>query len=257
MEGGSGEAWRARLTGAEIVAVFAAGTEVCRAPEPGRGEVARVLEVGDGEAGGVRMVAVWGGDDSTVRAARLVGEVDGWIEDARGGWGGDRPRSGAHPGLVESITDNLMWMVLLQPETGRLYVPAGRRWIFPKPPGLQTDDSGACRRRRSACAGTGTRRSQRVDDDWTVFGCGRGAADRDAEAGAGGAMRGVGPRGSYRSSTSLRPSSTRRMSFRGNLPGSLAQGIVRYHGVELRNIRNIRKLRACRNQPDHPTARGL
>ena len=71
---------------------------------------------------------------------------------------------------VESITDNLMWMVLLQPETGRLYVPAGRRWIFPKPPGLQTDDSGACRRRRSASAGTGTRRSQRVDDDWTVFG---------------------------------------------------------------------------------------
>ena len=62
-EAAGGDAmWRARLKGAEIVAVFAAGTEAWQAPDPGRGEVARSLEVGDGEAAGVRMVAVWGGD---------------------------------------------------------------------------------------------------------------------------------------------------------------------------------------------------
>jgi len=38
-------------------------------------------------------------------------------------------------GLASSITNNLHWMVLLKPETGDLYVPAGRRWIFPAPDG--------------------------------------------------------------------------------------------------------------------------
>jgi glycogen debranching enzyme len=35
-------------------------------------------------------------------------------------------------GLGEAITNNLHWMVLLKPESGRRYTPAGRRWIFPK-----------------------------------------------------------------------------------------------------------------------------
>lgn len=34
--------------------------------------------------------------------------------------------------LAESITNNLHWMVALQPEAGRLYAPAGRCWIFPR-----------------------------------------------------------------------------------------------------------------------------
>ena len=145
--------WRARLKGAEIVAVFAAGTEAWQAPDPGRGEVARSLEVGDGEAGGVRMVAVWGGVGGVGRARRLAGEVDDWIETTRAAWRRNRPRSTDRPGLVESITDNLMWMVLLQPETGRLYAPAGRRWIFPKPSGRETNPASAP-----------------TPDDWTVFG---------------------------------------------------------------------------------------
>lgn len=42
---------------------------------------------------------------------------------------------GAWDGLAASITNNLHWMVLLKPETAELYVPAGRRWIFPAPDG--------------------------------------------------------------------------------------------------------------------------
>ena len=54
-----------------------------------------------------------------------------------------------------------MWTVLLQPETGRLYAPAGRRWIFPKPrEGAGEEDAP----RDSA------RESQPTPDDWTVFG---------------------------------------------------------------------------------------
>jgi hypothetical protein len=46
---------------------------------------------------------------------------------------------GAWAGLAESVTNNLHWMVSLQPETGRRYVPAGRRWIFPRPGGGRDD----------------------------------------------------------------------------------------------------------------------
>jgi hypothetical protein len=42
---------------------------------------------------------------------------------------------GLWDGLPDSITNNIHWMVCLQPETGRLYTPAGRRWIFPAPGG--------------------------------------------------------------------------------------------------------------------------
>ncbi len=42
---------------------------------------------------------------------------------------------GPWEGLAASVTNNLHWMVLLKPETGELYVPAGRRWIFPAPDG--------------------------------------------------------------------------------------------------------------------------
>jgi len=42
---------------------------------------------------------------------------------------------GPWAGLAASVTNNLHWMVLLKPEAGELYVPAGRRWIFPAPNG--------------------------------------------------------------------------------------------------------------------------
>lgn len=39
---------------------------------------------------------------------------------------------GSWVGLPDAVTDNLQWMTALQPETGRRYVPAGRRWLFPR-----------------------------------------------------------------------------------------------------------------------------
>ena len=150
---GDDATWRARVGNAEIVAAFAAGTEACRAPRPGRGDVARVLEVAEGESRRACLVAAWGDADPTATAALLAARIDDWIGDARGGWRSARPRASDHPDLVESITDNIMWTVLLQPETGRLYTPAGRRWIFPKPAGA-----------------TGPQPARGADDDWTVFG---------------------------------------------------------------------------------------
>ena len=48
----------------------------------------------------------------------------------------NRPRAvGEWEGLLSSVQDNLLWMRLLQPEKGRVYLPAGRRWIFPSPEG--------------------------------------------------------------------------------------------------------------------------
>ncbi len=50
---------------------------------------------------------------------------------------------GLYAGVPEAITNSLHWSVLYQPGLHRLYAPAGRSWIFPRP------DSGP--------------------DDWTVF----------------------------------------------------------------------------------------
>ncbi len=40
---------------------------------------------------------------------------------------------GENQSLVEAISNNLHWLVLLQPEIPAFYTPAGRRWIFPAP----------------------------------------------------------------------------------------------------------------------------
>ena len=131
------DCWRAALGSVEIAAAFA----------PREGErVAAVVawEPGEGQSGSAAALG---------RARRLLSGLNDWIDDARADWDRRRPRgSGAAEGLVEAVTDNLMWTVLLQPETGRLYAPAGRRWIFPKPV-------------------DGTPRESTPDpDDWTVFG---------------------------------------------------------------------------------------
>jgi glycogen debranching enzyme len=44
-------------------------------------------------------------------------------------------KGGIFAGAPEAIVNNLFWMVLYQPGTHRLYTPAGRRWIFPRPDG--------------------------------------------------------------------------------------------------------------------------
>ena len=131
------DGWRAELGSVEIAAAFA----------PRAGERAATVvawEPGEGPSGSAAALD---------RARRLLPGLDRWIDDARADWDGRRPRSsGAAEGLVEAVTDNLMWTVLLQPETGRLYAPAGRRWIFPKPR-------------------DGTPQESMPDpDDWTVFG---------------------------------------------------------------------------------------
>ncbi|MBM3297274.1 MAG: hypothetical protein FJY83_06705 [Candidatus Aminicenantes bacterium] len=43
--------------------------------------------------------------------------------------------TGRDQGVAESITNNLFWMTLYQPDFHRLYTPAGRSWIFPRPDG--------------------------------------------------------------------------------------------------------------------------
>ena len=161
--------WHAGLKRAEIVAAFAAGTVACEAPDARGGEVARGVDVAEGEAGCVGVVAVWGGGDLAGRAAGLAGRIDDWIEDARGGWGEERSRSTARQELVESITDNLMWTVLLQPETGRLYAPAGRRWIFPKPRDSRPDPTDPNDPRRAGDS-PAPEPAPLEADDWTVFG---------------------------------------------------------------------------------------
>lgn len=66
----------------------------------------------------------------------MVGGVGSYLARAREGYENSRVHAdGAWDGLAASVTNNLHWMVLLKPETGELYVPAGRRWIFPAPDG--------------------------------------------------------------------------------------------------------------------------
>jgi hypothetical protein len=47
--------------------------------------------------------------------------------------------TGSQEGLAAAVTNNLHWMVLLQPEHHRRYIPAGRRWIFPREAGGRDD----------------------------------------------------------------------------------------------------------------------
>jgi len=46
---------------------------------------------------------------------------------------------GLYAGVPEAITNSLHWSVLYQPGRHRLYVPAGRSWIFPRPDGGPDD----------------------------------------------------------------------------------------------------------------------
>ena len=140
-------------------------TAPCNRAGPAQGDdvqPARILDIAQGATGRVAMVAVWDGDP-LARAHRLLPDADTWIDEARADWARRRLRATARPDpgaadsararpslagpprathseLLASIADNLMWTVLLQPETGRLYTPAGRRWIFPRPGGTEPDD---------------------------------------------------------------------------------------------------------------------
>jgi len=45
--------------------------------------------------------------------------------------------NGFYKGIEKAITNSIFWTTLYQPGNHRLYTPAGRRWIFPRPDGGQ------------------------------------------------------------------------------------------------------------------------
>ncbi|MDE0357546.1 MAG: trehalase family glycosidase [Gammaproteobacteria bacterium] len=160
------DGWCAALGSVEIAAAFepAAVGRVATVVAWGR----RGAPSGSAEADDACLGA---GNAALSHARRLLPGLDRWIDDARADWDRRRPRSsGAAEGLVEAVTDNLMWTVLLQPETGRLYAPAGRRWIFPKPgDGARRD--GTWDGARDGGAGIDSASEGRhAPDDWTIFG---------------------------------------------------------------------------------------
>ena len=62
--------------------------------------------------------------------------IDSILEEEADGYRKKRVAvDGLYAGVPEAITNNLFWTVLYQPGPHRLYTPAGRRWIFPRPDG--------------------------------------------------------------------------------------------------------------------------
>lgn len=75
-------------------------------------------------------------DARNVAQRAFMGGVGAQVAHARERYESNRVHvDGPWEGLAASITNNLHWMVLLKPESADLYVPAGRRWIFPAPDG--------------------------------------------------------------------------------------------------------------------------
>lgn len=125
--------WRARHAGCEMaLAVRGASEADCECPGLTDGRILERLEVAD-SAKDIVLAASWGGDAAS-EALRLVGSADEWIdaESAK-----QARKVCGSTSLEAVISNNLVWTVLLQPETGRLYAPAGRRWMFPGPQGTE------------------------------------------------------------------------------------------------------------------------
>jgi hypothetical protein len=62
--------------------------------------------------------------------------IDSFLEEEEARYDNSRVNvDGLFRGVAEAVTNNLFWMVLYQPVEHRLYTPAGRRWIFPRPNG--------------------------------------------------------------------------------------------------------------------------
>ena len=175
------DGWRASLRRVEVAAAFEPSAD---------GRVATVVAWEPREMPSRSATAPnrhRSGSAALARARRLLPGLDSWIDNARADWDRRRPRSsGAAEGLIESLTDNLMWTVLLQPETGRLYAAAGRRWIFPKPkdriPGDGEPEEGAPQDgepgdrgshdsgSQDSAPGDNARDGDLAPDDWTIFG---------------------------------------------------------------------------------------
>lgn len=83
----------------------------------------------------VRAFYFYAGFDKPTLTNRKIEEM---LETNKKEYSALRPQvSGQWQGLIASITNNLAWMKLYQPDKKRIYLPAGRRWIFPKPDGTQ------------------------------------------------------------------------------------------------------------------------
>ena len=136
-EGPLGPSWVARGAGSPIVAAFGSGLRFGTGPEPECCPLATV-EIAEGQERYITAAVAWG-PNAADGAADAAERADGMIERARERFGRPFSRSpgkdppGEDSRLIAQIADQLMWMVLLKPETAELYVPAGRRWIFPRP----------------------------------------------------------------------------------------------------------------------------
>jgi neutral trehalase len=62
--------------------------------------------------------------------------IESFLQDEETRYHNQRVKvEGLYKGAAEAVTNNLFWTTLYQPDNHRLYVPAGRRWIFPQPDG--------------------------------------------------------------------------------------------------------------------------
>lgn len=124
--------WTAEATG--MAATTADGGLRCRvrtdragsAAVTERGEAVLRFAVSPGDA--VYVTAAVGDDAPPAYGAAIAGTL---LDGAEAYAARRVAAEGVWEGLPDSIANNIHWMVCLQPETGRLYTPAGRRWIFP------------------------------------------------------------------------------------------------------------------------------
>ncbi len=146
--------WRGRIGNHDLALAFGEGIRQDSGTET---DIRRRLVIAaNDKPAACRLAVAWernaDADALAVRARRLLAGVDRELQKADHSWATDRLRAtNEWDDLVDRISDQINWMVLLQPESGSLYAPAGRRWIFPRPSG-------------------GHDREERRPDDWTAFG---------------------------------------------------------------------------------------
>jgi Mannosylglycerate hydrolase MGH1-like glycoside hydrolase domain len=59
--------------------------------------------------------------------------IDSFLEEEKERYNNNRVKTeGPFKGLSEAITNSAFWMMLYQPDHHRLYMPAGRSWVFPQ-----------------------------------------------------------------------------------------------------------------------------
>ncbi len=128
-----GSALAAWVTGARPGVAPRPGARPGAGPGPGEGVTVRIpVMPGDDAVFAAAIAADLPGAAELVEAID-PGAVPAGLGDAAEAYEALRTRvTGGLEGLAAAVTDAIHWTVLLQPETGRSYTPAGRRWIFPR-----------------------------------------------------------------------------------------------------------------------------